>query len=289
MGTLGMKAMDYRLTDTGADPAGNDVFYTEKLFRLDCLASYIPPAHAPYSATLPLERNGYPTLISLNNSHKITDAMLRVWARILAQYAEARLIIMVKETTADIAQASLQPRVEAAGLPLDRVSVMPQLPLEQFMELGFVADVALDTSPVSGGTTTLHALWMGLPVVAMDAERAMDSSSARILQGVGLGELVAQNEDGYVALALALLQHPERLVHYRAATRAVLQTSVLMDYAARTTELEAAYRLMWLNHLYKEPRYLHCYCDVGQAVCAAEGFQTGNDGAIPPISNGTSG
>jgi protein O-GlcNAc transferase len=276
MNTLGMKGMDYRLTDWSADPAGSEAFYTEKLFRLECMASYVPPEYAPLRNQLPMEANGYPTLISLNNSFKITDAMLRVWARILAHRTDARLIIMVKESTTEAARSAMQQRVEDAGLPVERVSVVPQLPLAQFMELGFMADVALDTSPVSGGTTTLHALWMGLPVVALDAERAIDSSSARILAGVGLGELVATGgEDAYVQLVVELLQSPQRLAHYRATNRAVLQASVLMDYASRTAEVEAAFRLMWLNYLDKAPRYLDVACDVAQAVHAAEGFQAG--------------
>jgi len=276
MNTLGMKGMDYRLTDWSADPAGSEAFYTEKLFRLECMASYVPPEYAPLRDQLPMEANGYPTLISLNNSFKITDAMLRVWARVLVQRTDARLIIMVKESTPEAARSAMQQRVEDAGLPVERVSVVPQLLLAQFMELGFMADVALDTSPVSGGTTTLHALWMGLPVVALDAERAIDSSSARILAGVGRGELVATGgEDAYVQLVVELLKSPQRLAHYRATNRAVLQASVLMDYAARTAEVEAAFRLMWLNYLGKVPRYLNVYCDVAQAVRAAEGFQEG--------------
>jgi protein O-GlcNAc transferase len=271
-----MKAMDYRLTDGGTDPVGSEAFYSEKLFRLECMASYVPPAHAPLREQLPMEANGYPTLISLNNSFKVTDAMLRVWARILALQTDARLILMVKESTPDAAQAAMQQRVEDAGLPVERVSVVPQLPLDQFMELGYMADLALDTAPVSGGTTTLHALWMGLPVVALDAQRAIDSSSARILAGIGLGELVASgDEEAYVRLAVELLQNPERLAHYRATNRAALQASVLMDYAARTAEVEAAYRLMWLNYLWKVPRYLNSACDVAGAVRATEGFQAG--------------
>jgi protein O-GlcNAc transferase len=270
MNTLGMKGMDYRLTDWGADPAGNEAFYTEKLFRLECMASYVPPAYAPLAESMPMVRNGHPTLISLNNSFKITDAMLGVWARILNAHRDARLIIMVKEVTPEAAQENMQQRVHDAGLPLERVSVMPQIALSRFMELAYVADLALDTSPVSGGTTTMHALWMGLPVVALDAERAIDSSSARILCGLGLAECVAADEDAYVRTVLDLLETPGRLDALRARTRPALQSSVLMDYRARTSELETAYRFMWINYLLKAPKYLHVRHDLAAAQTAAE-------------------
>ena len=247
---LGMKAMDYRLVDYGIAPRGHEKYYDEALLRLpDSMASYAPPAYAPLCEEPPMLRNGYPTLISLNSSAKITDAMLRVWARILHERSDARLIIMVKERSADAAQANMQPRVEAAGMPLERVFVMHQQPLSQFMELGHVADVALDTAPVSGGTTTLHSLWMGLPVVALNAERGVDASTARMLQGLGMPDWVAADEDGYVQRALRFMADPEALQRLRLQNRETLKRSVLMDYRTRTAELEKAFRLMWLSTL----------------------------------------
>ncbi len=246
---LGMKAMDYRLLDHGMAPPGHEKYYSETLFRLSYSASYAPPDYAPLCEEPPLLKNGYPTLISLNNSAKITDAMLVVWARILQDSPDARLIIMVRERTADAAQASMQPRVEAVGMPLDRVSVVCQQPLERFMELGYLADVMLDTTPISGGTTTLHALWMGLPVVTLDAERGVDASSARILQEVGFEEDIAANEDDYVQKALQLMDDPEYLMQRRKIARQQMQTCGYMNYVERTQELEQAFQLMWLNYL----------------------------------------
>lgn len=266
MQTLGMKAMDYRLVDGDLVPLGHDSYYSEKLFRLSCMASYAPPAYAPLCEQPPMQRNGYPTLISLNSSAKITDEMLRIWARILYAREDARLIIMVKEENADAAQSHMQPRVESAGLPLERVSVLHQQPLKQFMELGHIADVALDTSPISGGTTTLHALWMGLPVVALDAERAVDSSSARILQGLGWRHWATQSEQEYIDLALAFMGNLRGLERMRAESRDRLKNSSLMKYSERTEELEKAYRFMWLNYLRGDSRDLDVNVDFDQVL-----------------------
>ncbi|RCW67602.1 tetratricopeptide repeat protein [Pseudorhodoferax soli] len=270
MQTLGMQAMDWRLTDWGATPAGHEAFYTEKLFRLACLASYCPPPDVPLRARPPMLDNGFPTLISLNNSVKVTDAMLRVWARVLAARPDAQLVLMVKETNDEAARAVMQPRIEAAGLPSERVAVLSQLPLADFMKLAAFADIAVDTAPLSGGTTTMHALWMGLPVVALNAVRAIDAASARTLQGIGLGRWVAADEDAYVALALDLLADADRLERERGAARAALQASVLMDYRARTTELEQALRLMWANHVGGHaPRAMDLGWDVARAMAKA--------------------
>lgn len=250
MHTLGMKAMDYRLVDAGIAPPSHAPHYSETLFYLKSMASYAPPAYAPLSKEPPMLRNGYPTLVSLNSSAKITDEMLRIWAQILHARDDARLIIMVKEDSAESALAHMQPRVEAAGMPLERVSVLHQQPLCNFMEMGYIADIALDTSPISGGTTTLHTLWMGIPVVTLDAQRGVEASTARILRGIlaPCGE-IAENEQGYVNAVLDLMDSPQRIKQLRMEVRDRLQKSVLMDYPARTADLEKAARLMWLNYL----------------------------------------
>ena len=246
---VGMKAMDYRLADSGIIPLGSEKYYSEAVFRLSCGISYAPPAYAPLCEDPPLLVNGYPTLISLNSSAKITDAMLAVWARILHERPDARLIIMVKEQMADAAQANMQPRVVAVGMPLDRVSVVHKQPLDRFMELGHLADVMLDPAPISGGTTTLHALWMGLPIVTLDAERAVDASSARVLQTAGFGDGVAANEEEYVQKALQWMSDPDYLMRRRKIARPQMQACAFMNYAERTQELEQAFQLMWLNYL----------------------------------------
>lgn len=260
--TLGMKAMDYRLVDEGIAPYGHQKYYSESLFYVPHVATYTPPAYAPLCEESPMVRNGYPTLVSLNSSSKITDDMLRIWAHILDFRKDARLIIIVKEENADAAQAHMQPRVEAAGMPLDRVSVMPQQPLEQFMEMGFIADIALDTSPISGGTTTLHTLWMGIPIVCMDADRGVDACTARILRSLGFYENIAKDKQGYIDIALRLMDSPDILKIHRKASRDRMCQSAMMDYKSRTAELEKAYRIMWLNQLSGQRKALNLQVDV---------------------------
>ncbi|MGY1489048.1 O-linked N-acetylglucosamine transferase, SPINDLY family protein [Methylobacillus pratensis] len=255
-GTLGMQDMDYRLTDWGMDPAGNEQFYVEKLFRLNCMASYIPPADAPLEAAPPMLQGNPPTLASLNSSRKLTDAALLVWKRILEARADAQLLIHVQEQSVEDAVNTIEPRLIRLGLPLERIIVSPMVPMAEFMTRGQIVDVALDSFPVSGGTTTLHTLWMGLPVVAMDATDAVSASTAATLKGLGLHEWVASDEEEYIAKVLHLLDHPELLAKQRARARQLMQASALMDYAGRCRELETAYRQLWLNYLLERPKFL---------------------------------
>lgn len=255
-GTLGMQAMDYRLTDFNMDPAGNENFFVEKLFRLKCMASYLPPANTPLAPEPPILSTGKPMLISLNSSRKITDEMLLIWRRILELRPDAQLFIHVQENSGEDAVATMEPRLTKMGLPLDRIILSPRIPIGEFMESGTLADIALDTAPISGGTTTLHTLWMGLPIVTLKGHDAVSSSTAAILEACGLDDWVAENADEYISHVLKLIDNPETLIHHRASIRGKMMANALMRYDERCLELEQAYQMMWINHLKGNHRYL---------------------------------
>lgn len=254
---LGMKAMDYRLVSRRVAPKGHSKFYSEVLVNMSGAACYTPPSYAPLCLELPQKRNGYPTFISLNNSGKITDEMLAIWAGVLNRIEDARLIIVVKESDANLAQMHMQPRVEKCGMPLERVSVLPQLPLSHFMELGYIADIALDTAPISGGTTTLHTLWMGLPIVTMKAERGVDACTANILAGKlsYFGE-IAKNSEEYISAVEKLVSDEDRLLKIRSSCRATMESTAIMNYEARTKDIEKAFRYMWFDFLDGKKDYI---------------------------------
>ena len=271
MQPLGMKAMDYRLVAPELVSPAMAPYYSEALFQLRASACYAPPTYAPLCEIPPMVRNGYPTLISPNNSAKITDEMLMLWARILHERTDAQLIIMVKELDAEAARTDMLPRVEAAGLPLDRVSVLHQQPLQQFMEIGHIADVMLDTAPISGGTTALHSLWMGMPIVTMDAERGVDASCAYLLRELGFDADIAQDENEYVQIALRLMADTERLSTQRQNIRAHMRASVFMNYAKYVADVEKSFRIMWLNWLRGDKRDLSLDVDVDAEMALSEG------------------
>jgi predicted O-linked N-acetylglucosamine transferase (SPINDLY family) len=266
MYTTGMRAMDYRITDAIIDPPGaSEHGHSEQLFRVKRIAVYQPPA-APLALEPPMVANRRVTFASLNNLKKVTDAMLGVWRRILEQVPDAILIVIGSENTQEEAIAQQRGRLEAAGLPLERLCILPRMPLERFLQMGTVVDIALDTAPLSGGTTTLHSLWMGLPVVCMASDQAFANSTASALIALGIADTVANNEEEYIAAAVRLAQSPAKLSEYRASIRPRIEASYLMDYDGFVADMEAAYRLMWLNYLRKETRYLDTSTPVDVAL-----------------------
>lgn len=247
MQTLGMKAMDWRLTDEGISPPGSDAHFTEKLYRLRCMVAYAPPLNSDAQYPAPYRHNGFVTMISMNHSRKLGDQALATWRSILLANPQSGLIVIGNDKDPEMAHASIAPRLSAAGLPMERVSIAPRLTMLEFMGLASIADFALDSFPISGGTTTLHALWMGLPILTLEdpLHGGMSSSSAATLKGLGLNQCVATDTAQYQAIASQWINDPACIDQVRARCRPALIQSDLMDHPARVQELEEAYRFMW--------------------------------------------
>lgn len=244
--TLGLQQMDWRLCDAATCPPGTDAHYTERLWRLQALTAYQPPVDSEQVFDSPFKANGYVTLACVNHSRKVGQEALGLWQRVLQACPGAALLIVANESTAEGAQALFEPRLRQQGLPMDRVAVVPRLSMREFMRMASVADLALDSLPVSGGVTTFHCLWMGLPVIALRPPQpmAVQSYACDILQTLGLQECIAHGEDDYVARLKALIDAPRQIETLRAATHKAIRESPYLDHAARVRELEAAFLAM---------------------------------------------
>jgi protein O-GlcNAc transferase len=110
-------------------------------------------------------------------------------------------------------------------------------------------DIALDTVPRTGGTTTADALWMGVPVLSLAGERFIERLSATMLAAIGRGELIASSEDEYLEKAIGLALDGTRRATLRKTLRADMAASPLCDATGLAASLESAYRAMWRRYL----------------------------------------
>ena len=252
MQTLGMKGIDYRLTDWSMSPVGTDAHYTEKLYRLNCMAAYAPPLNSETQYPSPHHQNGFVTMVSMNHTRKLGNDALHLWRDILLDNPQSGLIVIGSYKDEKASHDSLAPRLTAAGLPMDRVSITPRLTMLEFMGLASVADFALDSFPISGGTTTLHALWMGLPILALEdpLHGGMSSSTASTLRGLHLDACVSTSLTQYRKLAAEWIRTPCLIDNLRARCRPAIAGSVLMDHDARVMEVELAYRRMCEKYVF---------------------------------------
>lgn len=244
VGTTGLDAIDYRLTDPYLDPPGlNDAFYTEQSVRLpETYWCYQPAGAAPEPGPLPALASGHVTFGSMNNFAKVTDRMLDIWAQLLNTVPNARLLIHAK---AGSHRTRVENRLAADGIDTNRLGFINRLPIEQYFSQFLRFDVGLDTYPYGGGTTTCDALWMGVPVVSRFGQRAVSRAGLSILSNAGLSDLVVETDEQYVQVAAALAADLPRLTDLHSTLRDRMRSSPLMNAPRFASNVEQAFRTMW--------------------------------------------
>jgi predicted O-linked N-acetylglucosamine transferase (SPINDLY family) len=248
--TTGLTAMDYRLVDTVTDPPGEaDVCHTERLIRLPSGFLCYRPWTSAFDLLVgspPCLASGHLTFGSFNNLAKLTDTTQDLWVAVMRAVPDARLLLK-SHTASDIQVWDRLVRYfEQQGISPERLEILPRAPsyaehLVQYRQI----DIALDTFPYHGTTTTCEALFMGVPVVTLMGDRHAARVGGSLLTQAGLPELIAQSVPDYVEIARNLACDPARLAELRAGLRAHLECSPLRDEAGFTRTLESALRQMW--------------------------------------------
>lgn len=248
--TTGMTTMDYRLTDAVADPPGaTEIFHSEKLLRLpQGFLCYRALHDAPAVTALPALTHGGVSFGSFNNFMKVTPQVITLWAAILRAVPSARLI-MKNPSFGDIGTRQLcLSSFNAHGIDAARLELLgPVASQAGHMEIYGRVDIALDTFPYNGTTTTCEALWMGIPVITLAGSTHAGRVGASLLAQIGLADLVAQSTDDYIHRAVTLASDIGALARLRGSLRERVAASPLCDEQAFTSAVEAAYRMMWKN------------------------------------------
>jgi protein O-GlcNAc transferase len=243
-GTTGLTTIDYRLTDPYLDPPGqHDDWYSEQSLRLpDSFWCYDPLGNELPVKALPALTQGHLTFGCLNNFCKVNVPVLKLWAQVMQGIERSHLLLLApegshrKQTIEFLAQH---------GISAERVTFIGFQPRLCYLELYHRIDLGLDTFPYNGHTTSLDALWMGVPVVTLVGATVVGRAGLSQLTNVGLPELVAATPEQFVRVVVELAQDVPRLSRLRAALRERMQASPLMDARRFTRGIEAAYRMMW--------------------------------------------
>lgn len=255
--TTGVTEMDYYIADAETLPAELEPSFTEKIWRLP--TSYLcfsrPQEDVAVSAT-PALGNGYVTFGSFNNLTKMSDEVVRLWSRLLLAVPGSRLLLKSKQ----LAEPSIRQRVleqyQGCGIAAERLILEGYL-AERGGHLSAYSrvDIGLDPFPYNGVTTTMEALWMGVPVLSLTGERFLARQGVGILRNVGLADWIAQNGDDLLAKAAGRAGDVEGLQELRASLRGRLQASPLLDAPRFAGHFADALRGMWNNR--------HCGAELG--------------------------
>ena len=250
--TTGLLTMDWRLTDRFLDPPDESrPFYTEKSAYLESTYwCYRPPEIDVALSDLPLAKNGHVTFGCFNSFAKVSDNALAAWGRILSEMPGSRL--MLHSDPGDHHQRVFD-AFGAHGIERDRFEFVPRAPLGIYFQRYQQIDIALDPFPYCGGTTTLDALWMGVPVVSLVGDVPVRRAGLSILSRIDLGDLAVDRVDAYVAKAIELAGDIERLKSLRSGLRDRMLHSPLMAAPAFARDVERVFRMMWTEWCESKP------------------------------------
>ena len=243
--TTGLSQIDYRITDAVQDAAGlTDQYYTEKLIRIapTCWCFDAGP-NTPDPGPPPVLANGFITFGVTNRLSKVTDEMIRLWARVLHAVADSKLLVLTRAAPGQ--DAAIRYRFASNGIPEARLIRAGTRPRAEYLSLYHRIDICLDTFPYNGHTTTCDALWMGVPLVTLAGRTHVSRTGMTVLASAGLSDLVAHDPDRYVDLAVQSAADRPRLTALRTGLRGSMRNGPLGDGLGLTRRLENAYRTMW--------------------------------------------
>ena len=255
--STGLSTLDYRITDAWADPPGQtEPFYTEELMRLPRgFLCYKPPENTPEVKNPPALENGRVTFGSFNHRAKISSEVVGIWARILGALPNTRLILKSRSLSDTGSQNALREMLIKNGVDAERVKFIGYIPSQfEHLELYNSIDIALDTFPYNGTTTTCEAIWMGVPVIVLAGRTHVSRVGVSLLSNLGLTELIAESTDAYCQKAIRLAGELKHLHTLRSGLRKRMLRSALTDAQHYTRSLEKAYRQMWRNWLDKSEK-----------------------------------
>jgi predicted O-linked N-acetylglucosamine transferase (SPINDLY family) len=240
--TTGLSAIDHYLTDAASVPAGSEHLFSEAPWRLPVGFVYRPTAGMGEPGPLPALTNGHVTLGTLTRAVRVNARCVRVWSAILHRLPAARLVIDSRSYVDPAAQQALRERFAAQGIAAERLSIGYHSPPWDVLR---GIDIGLDCFPHNSGTTLFESLYLGVPFVTLAGRASVGRLGCSILQGLGRAAWIAEDEAGYIARVLALAQDLPALAATRAALRAQLRASPLMDEAGFARHVEGAYGRMF--------------------------------------------
>jgi len=245
-GTTGLSTMDWLVADQHLVPAGDDACHVERILRLpgSCVC-FDPPAMAPDVSALPAGGSRPLTFAAFHNPAKINDEVATLWAHVLLNEPGSSIRFIYSGYQFQSVQQRIRGQFAAAGVEGGRLSFTGKVARDTLLALYGTADIALDTFPYSGMTTTAEALWMGVPVVTLPGRTYASRQTLCALSAAGMTGTVAPDADGYVAIVHALGADRAGLSALRAGMRQRVAASALCDGAQLAVHLGSALERIW--------------------------------------------
>jgi len=246
----GVATMDYFFADPVTIPPDVRHLFAETVYDLPAVITIDPITDAVPSA-LPMLRNGHVTFGVFNRIDKISDEALEVWSRLLREVEGAKIVIKHVALDEAFLRDALVERFVARGVAQDRIVCIGSSARSDHLRAFEAIDISLDPFPQNGGISTWESLYMGVPVIAKLGLGASSRAAGAILKAISLDDWVADDDDGYVAIAKRFAAQPELLERLRAELPARIAASPAGNVSVYTQRVEAGYRQFWRDYCAK--------------------------------------
>lgn len=247
--TTGLSSVDYKLTDYYVDPKEAEEYYSEKLLRMEtgsflCYTPSVPSTKQGQLPKLEETTTKYTTFGCFNRFNKLSDITIETWCEILNAIGDSRLVLKTKEFASDEITDRLLVMIEdyerkTGNKISDRIELLDYKDTydEHLLDYNKI-DIALDTFPYAGTTTTCEALMMGVPVVTLRDTRThvhAQNVGYSILSNSGLKKYVTESRKEYIELCVKLAT-AEKIG--KSEIRGKFTTSIVYDKKRYCKELE---------------------------------------------------
>ena len=248
--STGVAAVDALIVDPWIAPPGAEAGFAEPLLRLpETFLCFTPPAFDLPVVPLPALAGGGVRFACFNHLAKLNDAVLALWSRILHAVPGSSLVLQSAPLQDAAVRQSVLDRFARHGIGADRLRLQPAQSRADYLAAYAQVDIALDPFPYPGGTTSLEALWMGVPVLTWPGDTTLSRQGLSILQNLGLADWVAQGADDYLARAVQHAGDLAALSALRQGLRDRLLASPLCDAPRFAQHLEVGLRGLWQRWL----------------------------------------
>ena len=247
--TMGLQEFDYHISDPWLDGPKNAEYFVEKPLRMPQSFLTFGELHEQTIEPVPpFVRNGYITFGSLNNTYKLNRKTVELWSRILHRASNSRLYLNHGNYKAECVQTSILSEFGKHGITSDRITfVTEKHPSGSHLRYYNEFDIMLDSMPLTGGTTTIECLWMGVPVITKVGDAHAQRMSYSIIKNTSadLDDCIAFSEEEYVERAVALAENRQRVAELHQLIPAAMQNSILRDPRNFTAQMESTLIGAW--------------------------------------------
>ena len=245
LASTGLKEIDYIIADKHTVLPGDENKYSEKVYKLNKTWSVLKPINGIHvNENIPSLKNKFISFASFNHLKKINNTVIKLWSKILCNVKNSRLYLIDKNFSDQEFNLYFRNFFQTNGVLSEQLFFYDSLDRIELLNKYNSIDIALDTFPYSGGTTSLESYWMCVPVLTKKGDYFISKSTESINRNIGLDNWIADDEDDYYSKAIAFSKNLNNLQNIKDYLRKNRDKFVIFNSKDLAKELSLSFLKM---------------------------------------------